>query len=109
MTERGLTPEQVEGLAKGRIWTGAQAQERGLVDELGGLERAIALARSLAPIESSKPVRVTVYPRDRGLPIRRGKDSSEPIRQAVAAVVDVIESLGHTESVVRARLPLIRF
>jgi protease-4 len=106
---RGLTLEQVEGLAKGRIWTGAQAQERGLVDELGGLERAIALARSLARIESSKPVRVTVYPRDRGLPIRRGKDSSEPIRQAVAAVVDVIESLGHTESVVRARLPLIRF
>ena len=41
---RGLTPERVHELARGRVWTGADAYERGLVDDLGGLERAVELA-----------------------------------------------------------------
>ena len=43
---RGLTPERAHELARGRVWTGADAYERGLVDELGGLRRAAELARS---------------------------------------------------------------
>lgn len=39
---RGMTMEEVEKVAQGRVWTGAQAVEVGLVDELGGLDRAIA-------------------------------------------------------------------
>ncbi len=42
--DRGIAFEQVEKIARGRVWTGADARERGLVDELGGLDRAIDLA-----------------------------------------------------------------
>lgn len=53
---RHMTPEKVEAVAEGRVWTGAQAKERGLVDELGGLARAVELARSLAKLDASVPV-----------------------------------------------------
>ncbi|AYY12758.1 signal peptide peptidase SppA [Actinobacteria bacterium YIM 96077] len=46
--DRGLSREHVEGVARGRIWTGADAYERGLVDELGGLATAIQIARDRA-------------------------------------------------------------
>jgi protease-4 len=45
---RGMTPEQVHPIAAGRVWTGAQALERKLVDELGGVEAGVRKARSLA-------------------------------------------------------------
>jgi len=45
---RGRTPEQIDEVARGRVWTGAQAHERGLVDEFGGLRAAIADAASRA-------------------------------------------------------------
>ena len=47
---RGLTPERVDEIAQGRVWTGRQAKEIGLVDELGGLDRAVALAKQQAKI-----------------------------------------------------------
>jgi protease-4 len=42
---RGLSEEEVEAIAQGRVWTGDQAKTNGLVDEIGGLQRAIAFAR----------------------------------------------------------------
>src|SRR5213075_54372 len=45
---RGVTRGDVEPIAGGKVWTGAQALERKLVDELGGLDAALAKARSLA-------------------------------------------------------------
>lgn len=45
---RNMKPEEVHKVAKGRIWTGQDALHLGLVDELGGLTRAIALAKQLA-------------------------------------------------------------
>ncbi len=47
---RKTTPEAIDAVARGRVWSGAQAKDRGLVDELGGLEAAIAQARSLASL-----------------------------------------------------------
>lgn len=56
---RGLEVEQVESVAQGRVWTGTQGiGERGLVDELGGLEEALAKARSLAGAPESGVVRL---------------------------------------------------
>jgi protease-4 len=49
---RSLDPEVVENLAQGRVWTGKQALELGLVDRLGGLEDAIAEAAVHAGIET---------------------------------------------------------
>ena len=48
---RGSTPEKIDLVAQGRVWSGAQAKERGLVDELGGLEAALAHTASLAKLE----------------------------------------------------------
>ncbi len=48
---RGTTPEQIDVHARGRVWSGAQAKERGLVDELGGFEAALAATARLAKLE----------------------------------------------------------
>lgn len=48
---RGMTEEQVEDVARGRAWTGAQAREIGLVDELGDLKTAMTIAKELAGLD----------------------------------------------------------
>lgn len=52
--------EQLRKIAKGRIWTGADAFRLGLVDELGGLTKAVALAKQLAHLPEVNTT-VTVY------------------------------------------------
>jgi protease-4 len=47
---RKLPPERVREIARGRVWTGAQAKQLGLVDELGGIEEAVEKAKSLAGV-----------------------------------------------------------
>ena len=49
---RGSTVERIDAVARGRVWTGAQAMERGLVDEMGGLKAALAHAAELAKLEA---------------------------------------------------------
>lgn len=48
---RGMTTEQIDAIGQGRVWTGEQAKEIGLVDELGGIEEAIRVAAELAAID----------------------------------------------------------
>ena len=67
---RDLSPEQVEAAAQGKIWSGADAKARGLVDELGGLQAAIAGAKELAEIPEDQQVRVVDRP-ERPDPLRR--------------------------------------
>jgi len=59
---RHQTPEQIDALAQGRVWTGRQAKQNRLVDELGGLDRAIALAKQRAKIAADSNVEIVVYP-----------------------------------------------
>jgi protease-4 len=59
---RNTTPERIDAVAQGRVWTGRQAKELGLVDELGGLDRAIALAKSRANIPDDEEVEMIIYP-----------------------------------------------
>ncbi|SDB79758.1 signal peptide peptidase A. Serine peptidase. MEROPS family S49 [Raineyella antarctica] len=54
---RRLSPEQVNEIGRGRIWSGVDAHERGLVDELGDLQTGIAAARRLAGLSDDAPVR----------------------------------------------------
>jgi len=54
---RKMTPEEVHPIAAGRVWTGRQAFERKLVDELGGLDAALRKARSLARLPENAPMR----------------------------------------------------
>ena len=64
---RGTTPEAIDALAQGRVWTGQQARERGLVDALGGLDTAIAIAKLRAGISEDDDVELVVYPPSRTL------------------------------------------
>lgn len=57
---RGMHPDSVKKIASGRVWTGSQAKERGLVDVLGGLDTAIEIAA--AKIEAGDDYRVVYYP-----------------------------------------------
>jgi protease-4 len=59
---RNTTPERIDAIGQGRVWTGRQAKEIGLVDELGGLERAVALAKQRAKIAQDAEVELVIYP-----------------------------------------------
>ena len=59
---RKKTAAQIDAVAQGRVWTGAQARELGLVDELGGLETAVRLAKQHAKVDAARDVSFTVYP-----------------------------------------------
>jgi protease-4 len=59
--------EEIEPLAQGRVWLGTQARRNGLVDELGGLDRALELARQRAGIPRGEDVTLVVYPARRSL------------------------------------------
>ena len=59
--------EEMEPLAQGRVWMGSQAKERGLIDELGGLDRAFDLVREKAGIPRTEKLSLVVYPPKRSL------------------------------------------
>ena len=64
---RDLPLERVKEIAKGRVWTGAQAKDIGLVDELGGIMTAINAAKKLAEIDADEDVRIKVFPRQKSI------------------------------------------
>ncbi len=59
--------DDVEALAQGRVWTGAQAKQKGLVDELGGIDRAIEMVKAKAKIAASEKITLVAYPPRRSL------------------------------------------
>jgi protease-4 len=84
-TGRGMTAEQVHEVARGRVWTGADARAHGLVDELGGLDRAAATARRRAGLPATAPLRI--YPRVRPVDRVRPPASSESRGAAQASLL----------------------
>ncbi len=79
---RRLTTTQVDQIARGRVWTGADAASHGLVDQLGGLEVAERIARRRSGLSKDAPIRP--YPRVNPLDRLRAPQSSED-RAAAAA------------------------
>ncbi len=59
---RNTTPEKIDAVGQGRVWTGRQAKQIGLVDELGGLDRAISIAKQKAKIPQDQDVELVAYP-----------------------------------------------
>jgi protease-4 len=57
----------IDSIAQGRVWTGSQGKERGLVDEFGGLDRAVEVAKELANIPKDKGVHRVIMPYPRTL------------------------------------------
>jgi protease IV len=75
---RGLSVEEVDAVARGRVWTGADARERGLVDELGGLRTAVRRAKVLAGLDADADVRLASYPGASMRDYLRPRASSQP-------------------------------
>ena len=87
---RNLSTEAVDAVARGRVWTGADAFERGLVDELGGLRAAVRRAKVLAGLDEDTEVRVVGYPGSSLLDLVRPRASSQP---AAASLPDALGAL----------------
>jgi protease-4 len=90
---RRMSRSAVEGVASGRVWTGAAAQKIGLVDEIGGLDRAVEIARGQAHIGAGEAVGLDFYP-----PPPSWLDLFVEKRQPrlPAALADVVKSLEKT-------------
>jgi protease-4 len=86
-----MSVEAVDAIARGRVWTGADALQRGLVDELGGLRAAITRAKVLAGLKPDADVRLVGYPGSSLMDLLRPKASSQPaaasLPEAFAALV----------------------
>ena len=63
----GRTFDDIEPLAQGRVWLGSQARSRGLVDEIGGLDKAIEMVKQKARIPAGERVSLMIYPGRRSL------------------------------------------
>jgi protease-4 len=118
--ERGLTPERVDQVGRGHVWTGAQARALGLIDEIGGLTTAIDRAASLGQIArlGDEPPELVILPRSAKTILQRlvGLDDatlgspppassprlSEPIRSALKLAAPYLFGPGEG---VEARLP----
>jgi protease-4 len=89
-TSRGMSPESVDEIGRGRVFTGVQALENGLVDVLGGFDAALAEAKMLADIEPDATVQLVQYPRPlswwQELTRKRGSD-----QVALHAKVDFLQ------------------
>lgn len=59
---RQTTPAKIDQIAQGRVWTGAQARDRGLVDRLGGLSTALQMARERAGLARDAAIELVVFP-----------------------------------------------
>jgi protease-4 len=85
---RHLAVDAVEAIARGRVWTGRDAHENGLVDELGGLRTAAKIARDRGGLPDDAPIRPAVHvplPRRFGRP--RNSDDPRALTQAASSVL----------------------
>ena len=87
---RNLSAEAVDVVARGRVWTGADAVERGLVDELGGFRAAVRRAKVLAGLDEDTEVRIVSYQGSSLLDMVRPRASSQP---AAASLADAVGAL----------------
>jgi protease IV len=91
--------DQVEPLAQGRVWLGTQAKMNGLVDEIGGLDRAVEMIKQRTNIPASEQVTLVTYPPRRTLLellFKNSNDNSE-LESAIQSVVGDLpwKSLAH--------------
>jgi len=107
---RHTGPEKIDALAQGRVWTGRQAQQNGLVDELGGLDRAIAIAKQRAKIPAESDVELVVYPPRRSFfELLSEQFSNSGEQTAVSAWVAANLTRGELDAIRLLRGPLAMF
>ncbi len=111
--QRHMTTDQVNNLAQGRVWTGIQAAQNGLIDGVGGFETALTKAEVLAKLDPRQPVQLEELPEPPGLLKRilgSGLDGSMGWR-APAALVPLLwmvrQSVSHHGSFGAVYCPLV--
>ena len=110
---RNISVEDVDAVARGRVWTGADALEHGLIDELGGLRTAIARAKILAGLDVDEDARIVSYPGSSLIELLRPRPSSQPaaasLPEAVGALLgrSVAELLSHAQQSVTGTTALL--
>ncbi len=91
---RGMSEEQVEEIARGRVWTGAQARAIGLIDELGDFETALAIAKELAGLKPERDYTVLpVYPPRRELPPSLSPTGGRSGNEELGVLFDALRDL----------------
>lgn len=94
---RKIPKDKVLEMAKGRIWSGQDAKNLGLVDELGGYDTALKLAKKAAGVPDDGEVKLLVYPRPKGLVESvigwKSPDNSdkEAVGQALARILELVQ------------------
>ena len=88
---RDIPLERVKEIAKGRVWTGLQAKEIGLVDELGGIMKAIEVAKELAEIDEDTKINLKRYP--------RAKTTSEQLEQLFGGSAQMRENMSQLNEI----------
>ena len=86
---RELPPDDLEGIAGGRVWTGVEASRRDLVDETGGFRDALAKARALAGLTEESGLLAKITPPGGSRPA-----PGEPVQDAVDGARDALRELG---------------
>ncbi|ORJ60837.1 signal peptide peptidase SppA [Mycobacterium simiae] len=99
---RKLSTDAVDAVARGRVWTGADALERGLVDELGGLRTAVRRAKILAGLDEDADVRIVSYPGSSLLNLVRPRASSQPAAASLPDALGVL--IGRTVATIMQNL-----
>jgi protease-4 len=110
---RKLDPAKVDAAARGRVFSGVDAKQAGLVDELGGLQLALQIAKAKAGIDEGQPIRVRPFPpendrwqklADRVMRLA-GVDSSAPMLKAPRELRDALARFGISSRPGNVRLP----
>ena len=111
---RNMPVKKVDEIGKGRVWSGTQAKEIGLVDELGGLDRAVEVAKQLAHIPASQSVRIVRFPEEKSylqMIFERERDQLTEGESANASPVNarsldaMMRKIVDTMESVQARIP----
>jgi protease-4 len=101
---RKMSVDAVDKIGKGRVWSGSQAKDLGLVDELGGVDRAIEVAKQLAHIPASDSIRIVRLPEERTFFQQLLEREKEQMNESRSLEATLQHILGLMEPI-QARLP----
>jgi protease IV len=102
---RKMKVEDVDKIAKGRVWSGTQAKRLGLVDELGGLDRALTIAKNLAHIPPSTTVRIVRLPGEKTLFEQIFEREPRMQESRIDSLQAMLSRLAAMDHAVQARVP----
>ncbi len=97
-TSRKLPPDALRAIAGGRVWSGKQALEIGLVDQLGGLDDAIALVRKQANLPDAVEVRHAPQPKDFAQVIMEQMFDAKALVEAEPKLLNVLSRLARADA-----------